>query len=145
MSKFIAGIVLSVVTLVGLASMPTSAEAGHRSSYSRPTFHKNYHVRQYTYYSNHHRAYRSHHAFYFNHKPKHVYFYNPHKRAWWGRYDLETGGYSLLKEQDRKAELSDIPEHAFPKPGKMPAEETGGAIMDVPPGFAKEAVSRCRD
>jgi hypothetical protein len=138
MSKFISSIVLAMVTLVGLAATPKMADAGNRSSYSRPTFHKNFHYRQYSYFSNKHREFRQHYAFYFNNRPKHVYFYNPHKNQWWGRYDLTTGGYSLLKEEDRNAELKDIPEAAFPKPGKMPAEEQGGAMMDIPPAFAKE-------
>lgn len=142
MKKIISSLVLAIVTLVGFSAAPNLAEAGHRSSYSRPTFHKSYHFRKYSYFSNHHREFRHHYAFYFNHRPKHVYFFNPHKNQWWGRYDLETKGYSLLKEEDRKAELSDIPETAFPKPGKMPAEEQGGATMDIPPGFAVEATLR---
>jgi len=141
MKKIISSAVLAIVALVGFASMPNQAEAGNRSHYSRPTFHKSFHYRQYNYYSNHHKSYRQHYAFYFNHSPKHVYFYNPHKKQWWGRYDLEVGGYSLLKETDRKAELNDIPESAFPKPGKMPAEEQGGETMDVPPAFAKDTAT----
>ena len=54
---------------------------------------------------------------------RYVYFYNPHRRVYWGRFDLEGKPgeqYSLLKNEDRKEKLEDIPESAFPKPGKMP-------------------------
>jgi hypothetical protein len=33
---------------------------------------------------------------------------------------VKDKGYSLLAEKDRKEKLDDIPEKAFPKPGKMP-------------------------
>ncbi len=67
--------------------------------------------------------------------PKYVYYYNPYKRVYWGRYDLEAKGYSLLEEKDRKEKLADIPESAFPKPGPMPAdpESTDGSKIPAPP------------
>ena len=42
------------------------------------------------------------------------------RHYYWGRYDLKAKGYSVLAEKDRGAKLDDIPEKAFPKPGKMP-------------------------
>ena len=51
---------------------------------------------------------------------RYVYYYNPVRRVYWGRYDLEKQGYSMLEEKDRKADLNAIPESAFPAPGKMP-------------------------
>jgi hypothetical protein len=54
---------------------------------------------------------------------RYVYFYNPHRKVYWGRFDLEGKPgeqYSLLKDEDRKSNLEDIPEKAFPKPARMP-------------------------
>lgn len=54
---------------------------------------------------------------------RYVYFYNPHRRVYWGRFDLEGKPgeqYSLLKDADRKENLEEIPEDAFPKPASMP-------------------------
>ena len=54
---------------------------------------------------------------------RYVYYYNPHRKVYWGRFDLEGKPgeqYSLLKNEDRKEKLEDIPESAFPKPGAMP-------------------------
>jgi hypothetical protein len=64
-----------------------------------------------------------------------VYYYNPYKRVYWGRYDLESKGYSLLEEKDRKEKLADIEESAFPKPGPMPPdpESTDGSKIPAPP------------
>src|SRR5207302_9758212 len=58
---------------------------------------------------------------------------------YWGRFDLKTGGYSLLAKADRKAKLSDIPEKAFPPEGKMPPipdakdQEALAEPPDLPP------------
>ncbi len=43
--------------------------------------------------------------------------------------------YSLLEDKDRKKELKDIPESAFPKPAKMPAvpESSDGVGIEAPP------------
>ena len=68
---------------------------------------------------------------------KHLYFYNPYKKQYWGRCPIESAkpSYSLLKEADRRANLAEIPESAFPPPGDLPpipgAED--GAILDLPP------------
>jgi hypothetical protein len=66
---------------------------------------------------------------------RYVYYYNPVRRVYWGRYDLEKQGYSMLEEKDRKAELKDIPESAFPAPGKMPniPEAKDAVAMSKPP------------
>ena len=61
--------------------------------------------------------------------PKFCYYFNPYRGTYWGRYDFQTKGYSLLAEKDRKKDLKDIPESAFPKPGKMPT--IPGAKDDV--------------
>lgn len=54
---------------------------------------------------------------------RYVYYYNPVRRVYWGRFDLEGEPgkqYSLLKQADRKSNLDEIPESAFPPPGEMP-------------------------
>jgi hypothetical protein len=52
---------------------------------------------------------------------KYVYYYNPYKGTYWGRFDIQTKGYSLLAEKDRGGKLKDIPEKAFPPEGPLPA------------------------
>jgi hypothetical protein len=65
-------------------------------------------------------TYKHHYCIYYPTKPRFVYYYNPVRKVYWGRYDVKDKGYSLLAEKDRKEKLDDIPEKAFPKPGKMP-------------------------
>src|SRR5207249_1916890 len=71
---------------------------------------------------------------------------NPYSRVYWGRYDCEAKGYSLLEAKDRKASLKDIPDKAFPKPGKMPGipESTDGATITppTPPPPGKEGAGK---
>jgi hypothetical protein len=83
-------------------------------------------------------GYRHHYAIYVPSQPKHVYFYNPYKKVYWGRCPINTGGqpqYSLLAEKDRKGNLEEIPESAFPAPGEPPPvpESTDGAKLELPP------------
>jgi hypothetical protein len=66
---------------------------------------------------------------YYPRRPRYVYYYNLYK----GRYDLEAGGYSQLAPQDRKPQLCQIPESAFPPPGPMPPAEPDGEEMLPPP------------
>jgi hypothetical protein len=62
-----------------------------------------------------------------------VYYYNPYKGKYWGRYGLAAGGYSLLAEGDKKPTLGEIPEEAFPRPGRMPPAEPGDDEPMLPP------------
>lgn len=80
-------------------------------------------------------AYKSHRVIYYPSRPRYVYYYNPYKGRYWGRYDLQEKGYSLLKEEDRKEKLSEVPESAFPAPGKMPPlpESKDGVEITPPP------------
>jgi hypothetical protein len=52
--------------------------------------------------------------------PNFVYYFNPSKGTYWGRFDLKTKGYSLLAEKDRTGQLKDISESAFPEEGPLP-------------------------
>jgi hypothetical protein len=65
-------------------------------------------------------AYRTNYAIYYPSIPQYVYYFNPAKGTYWGRYDLKTKGYSLLAEKDRAGLLKDIPESAFPAEGSLP-------------------------
>jgi hypothetical protein len=80
-------------------------------------------------------TYSYHYCTYYPSRPRYVYYYNPVRRVYWGRYDLEKQGYSMLEEKDRKENLKDIPETAFPEPGKMPniPEVADNVAMDKPP------------
>jgi hypothetical protein len=68
-------------------------------------------------------------------EPQYYYYYNPVRRYYWGRYDRKAKGYSLLAEKDRRGKLEEIPDTAFPKPGKMPniPESKDGVAMEVAP------------
>ncbi len=68
-------------------------------------------------------TYTYHYCIYYPSQPQYIYYYNPSSQVYWGRYEIGSKGdkrYSLLAEKDRKKDLKDIPESAFPKPGKMP-------------------------
>ena len=82
-------------------------------------------------------GYRHHYVIHHPQRPSHYYFYNPVKRAYWGRCPVESSGqpqYSLLAEKDRKANLDEIGESAFPKPGPMPqVPDAEGLTLDLPP------------
>lgn len=76
-------------------------------------------------------GYAHHYCVYYPTQPNYVYYYNPVRKVYWGRYDVKAKGYSLLAEKDRKADLKDIPESAFPEAGEMPPipESTDGEKM----------------
>jgi len=83
-------------------------------------------------------GYKHHYAVYVPAQPRYVYFYNPYKKQYWGRCPVAAQGeaqYSLLAEKDRKGNLNEIPETAFPAPGKLPPlpESTDGATLELPP------------
>jgi hypothetical protein len=113
----------------------------HRQYYSSWQKHpqRNYHYRYYYYKPTPtYAGYQHHYVVYFPQRPKHLYYYNPYKKVYWGRCPTDCGGreqYSLLAEKDRKASVDEIPEAAFPKPAAMPPipESTDGAKVDLPP------------
>jgi hypothetical protein len=70
---------------------------------------------------------RYHHAYYYPYKSqRYVYYYNWRGKRYWGRWDLETDKYSLLKPEKRKENLNDIRDEDFPPP--QPPEK-----IDIPP------------
>ena len=117
-------LILIVAFLAAFSEAPASA--AFRQYYSSWNL---YPQRQYYYRTYYYKpspdfaGYNYHYAIYYPDKPNYVYYYNPYKRVYWGRCDLRGKAgqqYSLLAEQDRKENLSDIPESAFPALGKMP-------------------------
>lgn len=116
----------SVVTAFGaLSEMTNTAEASffYRQRYSSWSYYpsSNYYYSSYYYKPyNTYSGYKYHYCVYYPSRPRYVYYYNPYRKVYWGRYDLEEQGYSHLAEKDQKEKLDDIPESAFPKPGAMP-------------------------
>jgi len=71
-------------------------------------------------------------------QPRYIYYFNPYRKVYWGRYDVEKKGYSLLAAKDQKADLDAIPESAFPSPAKMPGiPETKGEDRMAEPDISK--------
>lgn len=113
------------ISLAAFGSAGAHTAAG-RQYYSSWTYHpqKSYHYSYYYYkpYASY-EGYKQHYCVYYPAQPRYVYYYNPYSQQYWGRLDCEAKGdekYSLLAEKDRKKELKDIPETAFPKPAAMP-------------------------
>lgn len=141
MKAFYAPLLLVAIFFMQAEAAPQQAEAGYRQYYSSWSYNpvRHYHYRTYyykptpTYTSYHH-----HYCVYRPSTPRYVYFYNPVRRQYWGRYDLEGQPgqeYSILKEEDRNGDLNAIPESAFPKPAQMPVvpEAEDGLQMEAPP------------
>lgn len=146
MTNFRTITVTGLLALFSLIQTPQTASADGRHYYSTWTY-----APQRTYYVNYYYykpiptapSYRYHHCYYYPSQPRYVYYYNPYKRQYWGRYDLQAEGenvYSELKPEDRKSTLNEIPEEAFPKPAKMPTipETEDGLAMLTPPAPPKD-------
>lgn len=125
----------SVLGLLFGLSSPASASAPWQSRqyYSSWSYQprQQYYARRFYYKPTRtHSGYNYHYAVYYpkrySSRPRYsryVYYYNPVRRVYWGRFDLEGEPgkqYSLLKDEDRKGNLDEIPESAFPDPGQMP-------------------------
>ena len=131
-----------VATLIMAASAIAVAPANARGSYGQRQYYGSWN------YSNSHSyyfttyyyrpvttvtVYSYHYCVYYPSQPRYVYYYNPTSQVYWGRYDLEKKGYSLLAVDDRKAKLEDIPESAFPQPAEMPpVPESNGDAKVIP-------------
>jgi hypothetical protein len=114
-------------------NVPPAQASPYRGYYTAKYRGPGYSCRKYWYWSMTYGGYRSHYAVYSPQRPRYVYYYNPYKGRYWGRYDLAAGGYSTLAPPDRKPQLGQIPESAFPPPGPMPPAEPGGEEMPSPP------------
>lgn len=140
MKAFSQATLTALVLLAAMSALPNQAQAGFYSSYSyypsRGYYYSYYHYKPYPTYPSYHR----HYVVSFPHSPRYLYYYNPYRKVYWGRYDLEGKGYCLLSEEHRKQSLKDIPESAFPPPGEMPPvpESTDGSRLEVPPPPPKQ-------
>lgn len=137
--------IAAAMLLIGGSAAPQEAQAKNSPQYgrqyyagwsntfyqSRGYYYRNYNYKPYATYS----GYKHHYCIYYPRRPRYIYYYNPVRRVYWGRYDIEAKGYSLLAEADQKEKLNDIPEDAFPTPGDMPAipESENDGTIDVPP------------
>lgn len=135
---------IKLLTLAGAVALvaalgASSAKAGFagRSYYGgwqrsgRGYFFSSYFYKPYVGYP----SYCYNYAIYFPAAPNFVYYFNPYKGTYWGRFNVNTKGYSLLAEKDRKGALSDIPEKAFPKEGPLPLvpDAKDPLTLDQPP------------
>ena len=131
----------SFVTAIDTTSQ--NADAGYRHYYSNWQYNHGYGYHYRTYYYKPIATYTRYHYHYCIHYPRsrYVYFYNPIRRVFWGRFDTQGkdgAQYSLLAPKDQNSELKAIPESAFPAPGPMPAIPNSDdgqqieAITDLP-------------
>jgi hypothetical protein len=135
MNRFVACFLL--VSLFGAAGQ-AAHDKSPRQSYSawRKHAEKPYYYRWYYFKpSADDQEYQYHYGIYYPSRGKRVYLYNPKSKKFWGYYDMEAKGYSLLPPQKRRERIDDIPAEAFPKPGKMPPipDSRDGTTMLEPP------------
>lgn len=148
---------LAIFAIVALGSLfPISggeAEAGYyrRQYYTTWT----YRPRTQYYYTRYYyrpyvraRTFSYHYVIYFPSRPRYRYYYNPVRRVYWGRFEVDAKGkpvgYSMLKPADQKGSLEEIPETAFPKPSDMPPipESKDGELMSAPPKFEADKAKK---
>ena len=122
---------------LGLAALPATGLAQSVRQYYDTTWsyspsYNYYYVRYYYLPVSTYTTYDYHYCIYYPSQPRYIYYYNPVSQAYWGRYEIGSKGekrYSILAEKDRKKDLKDIPEAAFPEPAAMP--KIPGASDDV--------------
>jgi hypothetical protein len=136
---------LAAATIFSTLALPSAPATAN--PYTPRQYYGNWHKHStYTYYyrnyyykpSPTYDGYKHHYVIYYPSRPKYYYYYNPQSKQYWGRCPVDTKGkgvYSMLAEKDRKEKLEDIPEAAFPEPGKLPSipEATDDATLDLPP------------
>ena len=134
-----------VMLASAVVSEPAAAQSGH-SSYGSPRQYysswskhptKDYHYRRLYYKPNPtYVGYKHQYVIYYPARPKHCYFFNPYKKTYWGRCEIQHGGkYSMLPQIHRKPNIQDIPETAFPAPVDPPflPEASDWLRLDLPP------------
>ena len=119
---------VKVLALSGVVALVAAAGVAFvRSDYGRQYYGGWQRSAQGFYYSTHHYrpdagalTFSTNYAIFYPEHPQYIYFFNPLKGTYWGRFDVKTKGYSLLAEKDRAGRLKDIPEKAFPDEGPLP-------------------------
>lgn len=147
---------IMMYTLLAVTSLFTVPEKVEARSYRRQYYSSwSYRPRTRYYYTRYYyrpyvrtRSYSYHYVIYYPSRPRYRYYYNPVRRVYWGRYEVDAKGkpigYSMLKPDDRKTSLEEIPESAFPKPTKMPTipEAKDGKQMDPPPAIDVDEIKK---
>ncbi|WP_250846961.1 hypothetical protein [Aquisphaera insulae] len=128
---------------LAVAAFAPGREASAQRQYYETTYtysptHQYYYVRYYYRPVVTTEEYSYHYCIYYPSHPRYIYYYNPTRQVYWGRYEIGSGGekrYSILAEKDRKKDLKDIPEDAFPKPAGMPdiPESKDKVAIEPPP------------
>jgi len=126
-----------------LGAGATAKAAGYGRQYysswsyypSRSYYYTTYYYKPYVSYA----SYDYHYCVYYPSYPRYTYYYNPYKKVYWGRYDHQEKGYSLLAEPDRKGTIKEIDEAKFPAPRGMPEvpEAEDKVVMEQPPAPPK--------
>jgi hypothetical protein len=119
---------VKVLALAGVVALVAAAGVAFvRSGYGRQYYSGWQRSAQGFYFTTHHyrpdagaMAFNTNYAVFYPETPRYIYFFNPLKGTYWGRFDVKTKGYSLLAEKDRAGRLKDIPEKAFPDEGPLP-------------------------
>ncbi len=135
--------ILALALTLGAVAAPAAvASYGYRQYYDTSwSYNPSYSYYYVTYYYQPvvtQTSYNYHYCIYYPSQPRYVYYYNPVSQVYWGRYEIGSKGekrYSILADKDRKKDLKDIPEKAFPEPAKMPTipEAKDGVTMEPPP------------
>lgn len=122
--------ILMLVVCVGAVTVGSErADAGRfgRQYYSSWSYHRTqqYHYCRYYYKPTvRTQTYHYHYVIHIPSRPRYRYYYNPVRRVYWGRYEVDCKGnpvgYSMLKPEDRKGKLSEIDESKFPPAAEMP-------------------------
>jgi hypothetical protein len=135
--------VLGLAMGLALAFGPAAPAAYGQRQYYETTYtyspsHSYYYVRYYYRPAVTDTTYDYHYCIYYPAQPGYIYYYNPASQVYWGRYKIgskEGEQYSILAQKDRKKDLKDIPESAFPEPAAMPTipGSSDNVAMEPPP------------
>jgi hypothetical protein len=137
-STLLAAIPVLVIGATSLADdscgTPRQYYSGWEQSPSSSYYYRNYYYKPSPSYA----GYKHHYVVAYPADPKHLYFYNPYKKTYWGRCDAYSEGqptYSRLPAEYQHGSLSEIPESAFPPAGQLPPipESRDGGRLDLPP------------
>ena len=128
--NFVRYTMFSAVVLCSFLVTQESADATGYRNYGRQYYSSwSYHPTTRYYYCRYNyqptvtvNTYHHHYVIYYPSRPRYRYYYNPVRRTYWGRYEVDANGnavgYSMLAKEDRKSTLDEIPESAFPKASK---------------------------
>ncbi len=81
------------------------------------------------------RTYQYHYCIYYPSRSQYIFYYDPAGRVYWGRFDREAKGFSMLQPAERNASLNQIAAGAYAPAGAMPAipGSRGEAAIEQPP------------